>query len=432
MGRTRLLVVTLGVPGLLLYGTLATAQWRGDAALSEFTRLRKEHPADSMKTEDPRITARKRASLALASRFIPDQSEPAYQTALQNLILAESESLHPSEPERLLGRGLDARVTALLRESLRSVNRAIALNPGDAEYHFVKATIHQNLQAGLSGPDAVMAGDAVTSLLALADRLDPHLPSLHFRLGSFWLALGSEEKARHHLALALVDRFRYGKAVLDLLLSSVGDIPELRRFAGSTALGHALLADFLWEHGFKDEAESEFRLAMAGGRPDYQTGMLLVQHAMRNGNYAVVREIISSLDKDNLHLKAFQRGHLAYLRGQSYDKEGRFQEAIDCLEDALRLRSDATYIHESLGRAYFKSGDYQRAIARYQSVLGRRSLDLKPAKLANLHVALADALEKSGEQLGALEHYLRALQIDPDNRAAQAGASALSGSPARK
>ena len=426
MGRTRLLVLTLGIPGLLLYGTLATAQWRGNAALSKFTRLQKEQPADSTKTEDPTIAAQKRTALALAARIIPEQSEPAYQAALQNLVLAESESLNPTGPLQALGEGLDAKVALHLRDALRSINRAIALNSGKAEYHFVKATILQNLQADLPGTEAVTVEDAVASLLTTADRLDPHQPSLHYRIGSFQMALENREGAKKAFSVALVDSEHYARPIFELLWSSVEDAREIGDLVGSQPLSRALFADFLWRHGYKEEAKQEYSYARTHSPIDFRTGELLVQHGFTTGDYQFAREVLSAMEKQETGWPPDQLVAIKYYRGQSFFLEKRYQQAVASFEEAISLDLGTYYLHEALGAAFMQVGDYDRAIARYRFLLEKTGNELAPQRAAQMHVELARAYERKNRFVEALKEYFEACRLDPQNDVARQGVIEIS------
>ena len=419
MGRARLLVLALGIPGLLLYGTLATAQWRGNAALAEFNRLQKEHPSDSMETEDPKIAARKRAALALAARFIPDQSEPAYQAALQSLVLAESESLHSSGPPQLLGGGLDEKSTVLLRDSIRSINRALALNPGVAEYHFVKAMALQDLPAGRPVPAAFTAQDAVTSLLTTADRLNPYAPSLHYRLGAFQMALGKVEEAKRAFAVALTDSNRYARPVFGVLWASVRDVEELSNLVGDQPIARALLGEFLWTHGEEREAEKQFRLSASHHPIDYRTGEILVQQGIRTGKYGEARRILAEMERGPEPLTPYKRARIAYFRGNSFILENRIQDAINAYESGLDLDQGIFYIHEALADAYFRAELYDRAIARYRFILDRIEATLPPKQAASLRIGLARAYERKNRFLEAFVQSSRAVQLDPGNEVAR-------------
>ena len=419
MKKARVILLSLGIPGLLAYGTVAAAQWQAARALAEFEQLQKAHRPDSLTPPAPAVLAAKEAALLRAARFAPDHPEPAYQTALLRLVLAESASLQPAGPPAAAADGgPDPHLRALLRDALRAINQAISRNPGYADYHFVKATILQNLEATLPPEAGRATAGAVKHLLDSADRLDPYKPSLHYRIGSFYLALGERDRAKRAFSIALNDSDRYAEQVFGLLWST-GDVAEISGLVGSAALTRALLGQFLWSRGFEVEAEQEYARA-TGGRPmEFHVGELLVEQYFRTGRFEEARQVVGRVRKESPGLSMTERTRLLYLEGTSFLLEKRYQDAIARYEQALALDPEVYYIHQALGRIFLETGDYDRAIARFRFLVGRTSRALPPRTGAELRVDLARAYEKKSLFLDALNEYLRASQLDPANQAAQ-------------
>ena len=427
MPERRVWLMALGIPGLLLYATLGVAQWRSSLAMNEFKGLQKTYPPNSLKKVPAEIQLRKLRALALAERLAPDNPEIAYQSALLQLVHAETESLQPQPDAAKSGDEQDPRLRSSLKEGLAWINRAIILNPGYAEYQFVKASILQNL-SGIPGAEEPGSATpvAVAALLREADNLDPYKPSLHFRIGSFWIALDERDEARDALAVSLSDTLLYAPAVFGLLWSSVDDVGELEGLVGNSPLARALLITFLFDHGYAREAAAEFESGIMESPMDYSTVVTLVDYALRTKNSPAARTILAKIDPRSGTLTTLQQAHLKYLEGQSFFAEERLQDAIKCFEDAISIGTEDSYIHEALGNAYQETGDYDRAIARYLLVLNRTANVMDVKKVSILHAELAAAYEKKEEFAKAIEHYFKAAQIDPTNIAAQRRASELS------
>ena len=407
--RTWLLV--LGIPALLLYATLGVAQLRSSSALAEFKQLQKTYPPDSLKTPPPGIQAGKMGALLLAERLAPDDPEPAFQLGLMYMVKAEVDSFNPSPA----GGDAEKTLQASLREGLRWIDRAIELNPGYAEYHFVKANLLQNLDGEVEAGDSETSRE-VARLLRLADRLDPYRPGLHFRIGSFWVSLGEKEEARRALTVALSDTFGYARPVFNLLWSVVSDAGELADFVGDEPLSRALLGDFLWMHGYREEAQEQFDKVGASPRFDYRTGEALIVHYLREYQPEKARGIIARMERFEPKLAPFHRARLELFRGKSYAQESRFQEAISCYERALDLDPANVQSHLELAEAYLQEGQPQKAIARWRFVLSR-SLPV-PREIAapgQIHYSLGRAYEALGDRERALAEYLRASSEDPGN-----------------
>jgi tetratricopeptide (TPR) repeat protein len=83
------------------------------------------------------------------------------------------------------------------------------------------------------------------------------------------------------------------------------------------------------------------------------------------------------------------------------------QDALPYLEAAFRLNPEDAGAGYELALAYAGSGDYPKAQARTEDLLGHRPQD------ARLHELLADIEEKTGEPLEAVRSYQRAAELNP-------------------
>jgi tetratricopeptide (TPR) repeat protein len=417
MHDRRVWLMALGIPGLLLYATLGVAQWRSALAMNEFKRLQRANPPDSLKGVPAKIQMQKLRFLTLADRLAPDNPEIVYQTALLHLVRAETQSLQPQSDSADSQDETNPRLHASLRDGLVFINRAIILNPGYAEYEFIKATILQNLSGVPGAPDENSATRAaVAALLREADRLDPFKPSLHFRIGSFWIALDERDEAREALAITLSDSINYARPVFSLLWSFVGDVSDLQNFVGESSMSQALLGDFLWTHGYREEAEVQFERVEAAKQLDYLAGEALISHYIREHQGERARRVVDRMEKSEPKLSLFYQARLEYFRGNSFYQEQRYQEAISCFERSLSLDPSVIQSHLNLASAYLEEGQPQKAIARWRFVLAR-GIPVPPeiAGPGEIHFGLGRAYEALGDRGSALTEYLRASSEDPAN-----------------
>ncbi|HEV8334806.1 MAG TPA: tetratricopeptide repeat protein [Candidatus Polarisedimenticolia bacterium] len=425
MGR-RLALLVLGIPGLLGFGALAAAQWRGADALTEYAELQKEYPPDSMKPPDPKIVARKQLVLARADRLVPDLPEVQYQRALLFTVMAETESLQPAAGSS--GGAPSPSLVTLLREALWSINHAIQLNPCSAEYQFVKATIIQNLEANLSAERLEASGKAVAQLLTISDSLDPYKPQLHYRIGSFWLALGDITSAKRIFSTVLRQNPALSKDILTVLWSSVTSVSELRDFIQHEPRTCVILAEFLAERGFDSEAEHEYLDAAPGAPNSFQVLSALVRRYMNDGKTAAVLELVKTAEHVGRIKDPRERAALRYLAGQAYFREGRIQDAISAYEAALRIDDTQLHIHHALAMAYLRAGQYGKAIARWQFLKSRFGESRVSRDMNSvMHAGLAEAFEMQGRYVDALAEYLKAAELDPRNRVLSLKIEELSG-----
>ncbi len=94
--------------------------------------------------------------------------------------------------------------------------------------------------------------------------------------------------------------------------------------------------------------------------------------------------------------------------GNALMKSGRMPEAIEHLEQALRIKPDFAGAHCSLGAALERAGRLQDAIGQYE-----QALRINP-DLAEAHCDLGAALGRVGRVGEAIEHLEQALRIRPD------------------
>ncbi len=94
-------------------------------------------------------------------------------------------------------------------------------------------------------------------------------------------------------------------------------------------------------------------------------------------------------------------------------QQGKIDEAISQLEQALRLRPDDAVQHSNLGLALAQAGRVSEAIAHYE-----QALRIKP-DYAKAHSNLGLALARVGKPQEAMEQFEQALRINPNLADAQ-------------
>jgi tetratricopeptide (TPR) repeat protein len=97
-----------------------------------------------------------------------------------------------------------------------------------------------------------------------------------------------------------------------------------------------------------------------------------------------------------------------FQRGLSLLAESHWAQAAVSLEKAKRLEPDKTSIREALGRAYFRSGRYQRAANEFSAVVER-----SPAN-DYAHFCLGRSFQKLGDRSNAKRHLALACGMRPD------------------
>jgi tetratricopeptide (TPR) repeat protein len=97
-----------------------------------------------------------------------------------------------------------------------------------------------------------------------------------------------------------------------------------------------------------------------------------------------------------------------YRRGSALLEAGDFAAAAIPLEQASKLEPDKTSTREALGRAFFRSGRYDRAREEFEAVVERYPVN------DYAHFCLGRALEKTGRKREARRHAALATGMRPD------------------
>ncbi len=106
-----------------------------------------------------------------------------------------------------------------------------------------------------------------------------------------------------------------------------------------------------------------------------------------------------------------ERGERVYdlfQRGSALLEAGDFMAAAIPLELARSMEPDKTSIREALGRAYFRSGRFEKAREEFAAVVERSPVN------HFAHFCLGRSLEKTGRRIEARRHTALAVGMRPD------------------
>lgn len=110
-----------------------------------------------------------------------------------------------------------------------------------------------------------------------------------------------------------------------------------------------------------------------------------------------------------LELAPDQPALLNYLGYSWIDRGERLTEGFDMIKRAVALRPNAGFIVDSLGWAYYKLGDYNKAVTHLE-----RAVELSPSE-AVLNEHLGDAYWRVGRRLEAGFQWSRAIRLEPES-----------------
>jgi len=102
------------------------------------------------------------------------------------------------------------------------------------------------------------------------------------------------------------------------------------------------------------------------------------------------------------------------LKGEIELAKGNHAEAVELLGIATNLRDDS-YVLESLAYAYFKKGDFDKAIEKYEHLVTKLSLGWEAQECwIQAHYQLGNIYEEQGNTAKAIEYYQKFLDLWKD------------------
>jgi tetratricopeptide (TPR) repeat protein len=153
----------------------------------------------------------------------------------------------------------------------------------------------------------------------------------------------------------------------------------------------------------------------------WQNSMLLFEHTLKVTEHNHVAEkgygsalfAAGRLDEAAIHLRRAMRRHPAYLAAGNelarvYVRQGKFNEAVMCLNELLKHNKDSAEIYYNLGVASMLQKKYEEAIKHFAKVL---ELD---AEYPDARYAIGAALLGAGRASEAVSHLNTALQTSTD------------------
>lgn len=181
-----------------------------------------------------------------------------------------------------------------------------------------------------------------------------------------------------------------------------------------------MLADYYEERNEPAKARDamEHGLAIAGDSAPAMVRAQYVDLLIRAGDYDLAAEAIAEFATDSV-LASLLRGRLLLARGEP-------AEALEAIDEGLRLWPGNSVARWLAAQAAEQLGDYDRALAEYVEAL-RADHGNTEALFALLR--LADALGRSGEMTQILDRYLEKRPRDPEALAVKIRIASLAGQP---
>jgi len=333
-----------------------------------------------------------------------------------NKLLEETKS--HSDSATYWGRlGMNLYIHGFKAESLPVLKNAVALDNTDFRWTYFCAIALNDLNSA----------DAI-DWLERSRELKPYYPPLCITLGNRYLTSGDLPKAEElfneaifswknvphaYVGLAKIAITKNDLDAADSLLNTALKItPAFRE-------PHILLADVYRRKGEKANAESEINLIdqlpdkLDLKDPVYNEmvdeGVSSFWHQVRGDNYFKA----GMLDKAVLEFKKVIeiKPHASFSNnlGNVYEKQKKYELAIEQYQSALKLDSVNIDALNNLGVVYFKIGDVDRAIASV-----KYSLELNP-KSKDGYLNLGTFYKQLNQRSESMQYFKHGMELAPND-----------------
>ncbi len=375
-------------------------------------------------------------------------AEEAMEKAIQS-----SEKLPRVEKLRILFR--NARLKGDLDAKFRYIQQLAAMQPGKAYWHFLlgfhyyfhmrsyEKSIFEYQKAieidpygrpiiylhlGYTYLEHGLREEATSTFQKYVSLLPDDADS-HDALGEIYLLMGDYEKALQELNTARAlnpDYFITLKKLGDLYLAKGMSNEALRYYKrclvqatsrSQEGAGHYYLGKFYLENGELDKAKDEIEKVLASLsdlrfwpvsklEAYWILGLLAVKKGELDSAEVILERMEHNLRASGSHrLKEL----FHHLKGKIYLEQDRFDVAVGEFQQALKLGPlDHAYFLDALAGAYFKKGNFVKAIKTYNMVF-----EFNP-NYAHSHYMLGQVYERQRKNREAIQEYEKLLEIWKD------------------
>ena len=211
---------------------------------------------------------------------------------------------------------------------------------------------------------------------------------------------------------AMADRYTYVPSI-GMLIFTIWGVHELTRswrlwvVGSSVAAGAAIVVGMLLTRqqlGYWRNSEALYRHAMEATENNYLAHHLLGVALGRQGR---VDEAITEMQEAIRLRPAYAEAHGNL--GAALGAKGQLDQAIGQFQETIRLKPDYAEAHNNLGVAFDRQGRVDEAVSHLQE-----AIRLKPASAAT-HFNLGNALLNKGQVDDAILQFQQAIRLNPED-----------------
>jgi protein O-mannosyl-transferase len=218
-----------------------------------------------------------------------------------------------------------------------------------------------------------------------------------------FIQVGGQAYADRYTYIPMTGLFVAVVWLVPQLVSKWKDKKEILGILSLTAILALSICTYIQQQYWRDTI-TLFEHALAVTRDNY------VAHYVIADPLRVKGRLAEAVDHYSKSLRIQPNGRYRALNGMGLAliDLGKFDEAIDNLKMALKLKPDSYEVHTNLGIALSKKGMFDEAIVEFREALRH---DDTP----RLHSNFAYALQKKGEKEEAIKEYTKALADAPSD-----------------
>lgn len=270
----------------------------------------------------------------------------------------------------------------------QSFRKTLALDPDSAAANYGLGRIEYE-----RGELAAAIGFLDTAL-----QLQPEADSIHHLLGMAYRRLGDLDRAKLHVELNQHTRVTFPDPLIDDLIHLLRSA-QVHFEAGIEALRQE---DF-------HQAIEHFRNALVIDERDFLTHHhLALALVATDADQEAIAEFRAALELNPEY--SYSHFDLASV----LTRQGFYGEAAAHYEEAHRLDSDDRVTHLAWASALDRAGEPRRAREQLEKLLAAEPA-MAVSQQAEAHWRLGGLSERAGDQLGALRHYEKAVELAPES-----------------
>ena len=335
-------------------------------------------------------------------------------------------SIYPDDRDAWYNIGNDLRYMKQYEEALKSYNKALEMDAFMPGTYINIATCYSLTGRHQQAVDNYLKAFELRPEWITSGNLNHEFGTTYLAMGEIkkaqeifekMLSAQDEQKAKGHRSLALLYMYqgKYSDAI-DHLKEAILFNKTLN-YILSEMRDRLYLATAYRTNGMPESSHKELNAASKLRSKTY-IGPWWLQIAgkiyARLGKFEEAKQLLKEVSNKMNEENRDDRAAFNILKGEIELAGGNYEEAVELLEMACKLREDS-YVIESLAYAYFMKGDLDQAISNYELLINMKDLGWEAQEYwIKAHYQLGKIYEEKGDVENAIQYYKRFLDLWKD------------------